>query len=649
MRRKLFSIFIVTLLIVMGIDSYGQYALAATNREYHEAKTLSDEEKESNQKELNDNIENSTLLQIMASFILAVGDIIENLVTSFASFIFGVDEYPWADMIVFNSVPYLDVNFINPDDNSIFGITFLHSTQTDKNGKPIIGDMMIGDVIKDLYYSLLIMSVSLLGIGVSITAIRLAASTIASDKAKYKEAITKCVYTILILTSIHFLISFMFYLNESICSTASTYLKSVITERLKQEMELKRAEYHSENNARKVQYFVLYNALGFPDIKKVDSEASFWEKCGQHMENAGLFVKEFVQGVPALTNVLGDSLSLNPLLGAPRLLGDIEGILEGDYVGDEETYIGYYFQIMDEYERVFYPSEKKDWTTEEAFAVAAYLLDQNRSDGNAYYSSGSEGRFHMDKYNVNTWGGPVPDAISNSFGNWPIVEKGDLGFINDANEGSHWKSIPNSQYVAWCFIYDVKQILKNKNNEEFSAEKIREDINEIAKDDLFEFETDLDTDRDTDTGNILENAGNAIANFASEKINDVTETVNDFTKFEWLVGTDTVGYYTGTRQWMNDVVNCKDFFFTDYTEDSEELKALYSNMIKEIAYIFKYSTVRTNRDADKADPIGAVIYAILLIQSLMLLITYMRRVFFVTALSLLGPIVVVYDFILSTL
>lgn len=147
-----------------------------------------------------------TILEYLTKFIFSVAGMIEGLVKNFCGKIFGVPVFPWADLIVFNCLPYLDVNFFAYDTNAIFEVGSFDS------------------IIRNVYYSLLIMSVSVIGIGVAITAIRLAASTIAADKAKYKEAITRCVYAVVMLLSLHFVLSFLFYMNEQVVIAASNIL-----------------------------------------------------------------------------------------------------------------------------------------------------------------------------------------------------------------------------------------------------------------------------------------------------------------------------------------------------------------------------------------------------------------------------------------
>lgn len=111
--------------------------------------------------------------------------------------------FPWADAIIFNAIPFLDVNFINPY----------------SGGGTVVG--LIQDVIKSVYGTIFGLAISFFSIAVLIMGIKLAVSTIASEKAKYKQAIWDWLLGLILLFTIHFLISFVFYLNEQLVIKAS--------------------------------------------------------------------------------------------------------------------------------------------------------------------------------------------------------------------------------------------------------------------------------------------------------------------------------------------------------------------------------------------------------------------------------------------
>ena len=73
-----------------------------------------------------------------------------------------------------------------------------------------------------------------------------------------------------------------------------------------------------------------------------------------------------------------------------------------------------------------------------------------------------------------------------------------------------------------------------------------------------------------------------------------------------------------------------------------------ANIISSLGEYFK-GQVETIKDVDKFNYVALILYAILLVQSIMLLISYVKRVFYVTLLTILAPIVVIYDFFISAI
>lgn len=76
-----------------------------------------------------------------------------------------------------------------------------------------------------------------------------------------------------------------------------------------------------------------------------------------------------------------------------------------------------------------------------------------------------------------------------------------------------------------------------------------------------------------------------------------------------------------------------------------------SNIISSLAEKFKNDAIAIKddnygTDADTAY-IAVYLYAIMLVQSIMLLLNYIKRVFYVLLLSVLAPIVIIYDFFLG--
>ena len=193
------KILIIILMIVVAIFAFcynANIVEAAINKDYYEPDPVTDAT-------LEDAVKSSSLLEALARLIYALGQFIEWIMATIFKMITGkgTSDFPWADKIVFNAVPILDVNFINPASGS-----FLLELQS---------------VIKNIYSTVLAIAVSFFGITVMLTAIRLIISTIASEKAKYKQAIVDWAVGFVMLFCIHFFISFIFYLNEQLVVVAS--------------------------------------------------------------------------------------------------------------------------------------------------------------------------------------------------------------------------------------------------------------------------------------------------------------------------------------------------------------------------------------------------------------------------------------------
>lgn len=154
------------------------------------------------------------LLGALGKAIYAIGWCIEKLGAGIVSLLTNVNMFPWADRVIFNSVALLDVNFINPAEHSLF---------YDSNGYTAIGKS-----VRNVYFSGMSIGLGFFGIIVAVMAIKLAVSSIASEKAKYKEAIVHWLTALVLLFAMHYILSFVFYLNEQMVEVASQIVNSEI-------------------------------------------------------------------------------------------------------------------------------------------------------------------------------------------------------------------------------------------------------------------------------------------------------------------------------------------------------------------------------------------------------------------------------------
>lgn len=164
-------------------------------------------------------VKDSTILDSIARFIYAIAGFIEKIVAKLIGYFTGNNIFPWADRVIFNTIEFLDINFINPSSGSMF-----ESASETGNGVTTA----FGKIIGNMYYTIFILAISFLGVIVGIMAIKLAISSIAAEKAKYKQAIGNWLLALILVFTSHYLISFIFFVNEKMVEVASTLLLNQI-------------------------------------------------------------------------------------------------------------------------------------------------------------------------------------------------------------------------------------------------------------------------------------------------------------------------------------------------------------------------------------------------------------------------------------
>lgn len=208
MRKRLSKICMiigVTLLIFI-VTSNGVFA--AINEYYYQGTDVLENN-------LDKKISDSVVLESIASFVYSTASLVEYLVGIAFQGMTGQNAFPWADRVIFNSVPMLDVNFFNPSPGSLFLV----------EGSEGIESTPLSDIVRTTYFTILAIAIGFLAIIVAISAIKLALSSLASEKAKYKEALTKWLFSVVMLFLMHNLMSFVFFVNEKMVEVASGILK----------------------------------------------------------------------------------------------------------------------------------------------------------------------------------------------------------------------------------------------------------------------------------------------------------------------------------------------------------------------------------------------------------------------------------------
>ena len=204
LKLSLAIVFLV--LVVFGFSSNTiSTSYAAINSSYSEYYSDSDPDNIMDKK-----IKDSTIIEALAQFLNAISSLVENTITNLFESLTGEPSFPWADRIIFNAVSLLDVNFFNPSNGSFF--------------KQADDDTPVAKIVRSTYFTVLAICIAFLTIVVAIAAVRMALTALASEKAKYKEAITKWMFSIILIFLMHNLMAFIFYVNEGLVEVASSIL-----------------------------------------------------------------------------------------------------------------------------------------------------------------------------------------------------------------------------------------------------------------------------------------------------------------------------------------------------------------------------------------------------------------------------------------
>ncbi|MBQ8379678.1 MAG: hypothetical protein IJX34_02560 [Clostridia bacterium] len=153
-----------------------------------------------------------TIMKLLSVVVLAIAGVGFLLLYSIWITLGGsIFDLPFPDKIVFNKMILFDPNFINRTTNSE-----LISAAKDMNIMEFLYE-----AASSLYFTFFIVAGLIMVVAAMVIGIKLAISSIAAEKAQYKETLNKWIVGIVILFSLHFLILGAFTLNEQICEIAS--------------------------------------------------------------------------------------------------------------------------------------------------------------------------------------------------------------------------------------------------------------------------------------------------------------------------------------------------------------------------------------------------------------------------------------------
>ena len=583
MKKKTCKIIICISLVVMLFTSFGN-VFGATNPDYTPEVTV-------NENALDSKIKDSILLDALANMINAIASLAEYLIGAVFKSLTGDNIFPWADRIIFNGIGFLDINFLNPASNSLFV----------SNGSTSI----LGKVVYSVYSTIFSLAVLFLGVAVGIMAIRLALSSIAAEKAKYKQAIVNWATCIVMLFLMHYILAFVFWVNEQMVQIASNIFIDSIPDDLND-----------------IDYSLALNSAIDPETRR----DNFLSSCTDEkvVENKYNFLSG--EGSSIKTNLRNADINI-----VENLLGSDE------YQRNRMVYIADSSDEWQDNVGRFFGGEAKNnahgmarlWSDVEAATNIKNNLETATNDMKSkgfYTAKSGSGNFKEDT-TVNVWGDinkykksrDYEDDLRrylytiNGFSQQDELYKWILERPNHKVDlefsPNFWTSILSKESYAKSYFYGIGFVAGLVDK--IADAKVIADLENAKLDKLIEW-----------VGG--ESQANKIANYRMK-----------CDKYIWSAANGSTAQ--GNTQ---DLIANLGYFFkkTAYVYNTETTTDEDGNEVQDV----------TGWRASKLSVTGALLYAIFIFQSCMYLIMYVKRLFYVIMLSMFGPIVVIYDFFMKS-
>lgn len=559
LHKKQYKKGIAIVLVLVMLLGFTNSAYAEINEDYYNLNINGLEVVDS---ALNEKVSGSGLLNALGLLIYSVGSLLEWVLGKMYQMIAGQALFPWADAIVFNSIPLLDVNFISP--TTVGGGSFL---------------AIIRGTLSSVYSTIFGIAIAFFTIAVMIMGIKLVVSTIASEKAKYKQAVVQWAIGLLLLFVIHYAMSFIFYLNEQLVTIAS----GIASENLAQaNEEIEELSNTLELNQEKV--------LNFFDTM---SKSSF--NIGDLLAIIGAVL--IVIAAIVLSIVSFGMAALATLIVGIVMMG--VGIASNVSTEVDLKTAGAIYDVFDAYWQ-----KRKDEYDDISLDKAVDNVLRGKLEG---YKLGDE---VYDYY--------LADVAAGLLENNNYVNYG-LGTNLRTDNASFWDTGKSDDAYSKKLYYDVSALL----------------------DEGISLSSDGDAASIPGVG-IFKSVVHSMENL---------KVVDRITKQNYsqrkICGDD------GKQQCSESDINydqniylyCK--ALSDVFDNSVAKQASSVNIFTNLASFFKetaWTTSATGWRANKSVIQNALMYAILVVQSLILFIAYVKRLFYVTILAMMAPIVVVMDF-----
>lgn len=410
----------------------------------------------------NDEFESSSeLWKYLGILVYAIGNAIEWLFSNLLGILSGDYSFPWADRIIFNAIPLLDVNFIAASPGSLF---------KDTSNAPTV----LSNAVQTVYFTILAIALSFMGIVVAIMAIKIILSSIASEKAKYKESIVNWIFAMVMVFSMHFVLSFVFYVNEELTEVASKIFSNAIQDSgLSQQLADAQSASYGDRPYRdkQVEEFMgkNWNSVTIGNIFKVD---------------------ELITGNYTYEN----QIALTEALGVDRESVNIE----------------------------YYNGEEIDWRGDKNVIVAmAFQAMENMGRAEEYDLEGAMGYLLCNQNYMRQ------DRVKNSNEtelDWGNITSDITNFFSDQYAEALYKLWQDSWMLAVAL--DVSEDVPVENSGENSERRITESVNKLKSFDLFKKET-------ADEQNALITVLQDVINEGKASSNVISEMAEYFKNLSW--------------------------------------------------------------------------------------------------------------------
>lgn len=524
----------------------------------------------------NDKIPSSILLEWVASMAYNFGAMIEGIMSTVMGWFTGISMFPFSDKIVFNTIPILDVNFINPAKGSLF---------MDLNGDYT----KTGEMVRSIYFTCLSIALGFLGLIIGVTAIRLAFSTIASEKAKYKEAIADTVKTLILLFGLHYLLSFCFYLNEVLVEVASTSLIEMFTGDTSEEV-IKALDESSMRNDKKI-------------------VENFFKDAEPNWLSPITWVRETVKVLVNLGYEIYDTLK-KACEAIGKAIKNIWDAITGQ--GDD-----------DEYEDVTIDPTTEEGTAaiEKVYPRRAAMCDDVKNDEKATHIAAFLLKDYTYRQLYLKWAEGT-DQNELATGGLVGVARGLALMLNDV------LGIVDTGYMNIRTLHMGTFFIKDGKYESLNSQ--------------------YKIDESQSLKNIVTST-EAYNNFIIECEEQIAKLQKEKSKIKWSDFDERWKYNSQIKMVQTTKVYAKAYYKFVYDGSDKQVKG-NSEIITEMGSYFKDRAKYIDVDAGEWAPSSTsipfgILYAILIIQSMMLFIAYIKRLFYIVILSVMGPIVIVFDYL----